>query len=48
MTTNNKGIVVFYGKNPSGQDIKGIINEDFTITETLLEYDSNGTLVTNI
>jgi hypothetical protein len=48
MTTNNNGLVVFYGKNPSGQDIRGIINADYTITETLVEYDSNGTLITNI
>jgi len=48
MTTNDDGTVVFYGKNPSGQDIKGVINLDYTITETLVEYDSNGTLITNI
>lgn len=48
MTTNDDGTVIFYGKNPSGQDIKGIINLDYTITETLVEYDSNGTLITDI
>ena len=48
MTTNNDGLVVFYGKNPSGQDVRGVINSDNTITETLVEYDSNGTLITNL
>jgi hypothetical protein len=48
MTTSNDGSVVFYGKNPSGQDIKGVINSDNKIEETLVEYDSNGALITNI
>lgn len=48
MTTDKDGNVVFYGKNPSGDNIKGVINSDNTITETPIEYDSNGTIITDL
>ncbi len=48
MTTDIDGNVVFYGKNPSGDDIKGVINSDNTITETIVEYDANGVLITDV
>jgi hypothetical protein len=48
MTTDENGNVVFYGKNPEDVDIMGVIDASGTITETLVEYDSNGALITDL